>query len=131
MVTEVNTNDALVQSTAGGGAVERVSPVRPVDREQKLPGSGRNDGKALPPEETETPVEDRNLEDVARDFNQQAQLIQRDLNFSVDEDSGISVIKVLDRATQEVIRQIPGDEALRFARALKEGADLKLFNSYT
>lgn len=41
-----------------------------------------------------------------------------DLKFTVDESSGVSVVKVVDRATQELIRQIPSEEMLTIAKAL-------------
>lgn len=42
----------------------------------------------------------------------------RDITFSVDRDTGINLIKIIDRSSKEVIRQIPGDEVLSIARAL-------------
>jgi len=56
-----------------------------------------------------------------------AQSIQRDLQFSIDKSVGKTVIKVVDSTTQEVIRQIPSDEALAITRHLKEQGIL--FNS--
>jgi len=53
------------------------------------------------------------------DMNRYVQSIQRDLKFSIDESSGQSVVQVIDRSTQEVVRQIPSDVALRLARNLK------------
>ncbi len=41
-----------------------------------------------------------------------------ELNFSIDEESGRTVIKVIDKTTDEVIRQFPSKEALDIARAL-------------
>jgi len=40
------------------------------------------------------------------------------------------VIKVMDLATKEVIRQIPNEEALNIASKLAEGVDMKLFSEY-
>lgn len=42
----------------------------------------------------------------------------RELEFSVDEASGRTVITVRNPETGETIRQIPSEEALRLARAL-------------
>jgi flagellar protein FlaG len=42
----------------------------------------------------------------------------RDLEFSVDNETGRTVITVRDRSTGEVIRQIPDAEALRISQAL-------------
>lgn len=41
-----------------------------------------------------------------------------DIKFSIDEDSGQTVVKVVDRETKEVIRQIPSQEMLDLAQAL-------------
>ena len=37
---------------------------------------------------------------------------RRELHFSVDENSGRTVIKVIDSATQELVRQIPPEQLL-------------------
>ncbi len=42
----------------------------------------------------------------------------RDLQFSVDSETGQTVVTVRDKSTGEVIRQIPNAEALRISRAL-------------
>lgn len=43
---------------------------------------------------------------------------QSEINFSVDESSGIRVVKIVDRNSNEVIRQMPSEEAVALARAL-------------
>ena len=43
---------------------------------------------------------------------------QSEINFSVDESSGIRVVKIIDRNSNEVIRQMPSEEAVALARAL-------------
>ena len=51
-------------------------------------------------------------------------MLRRNLQFSVDEDSGRTVIKVVDTDSEEVIRQIPPEEILNISRSLQkiEGA---------
>lgn len=51
--------------------------------------------------------------------NQALALEQRSLNFSIDEGSGRSVIKVYDYKTEELIKQIPSEELLRVAQDIK------------
>ncbi len=46
--------------------------------------------------------------------------MQRELNFSVDEDSGKTVVRIIDAETQEVIRQIPSEEAMKLAQRVRE-----------
>lgn len=47
-------------------------------------------------------------------------LTSADINFSIDEASGIQVVKILDRQSKEVIRQFPSEEAIRIAQALDQ-----------
>ena len=42
----------------------------------------------------------------------------RNLQFSIDKETGKTVVTVVDSATNEVIRQIPGEEVLAIARAI-------------
>ena len=48
------------------------------------------------------------------------QNITRDLDFSLDDASGRMVVKVTDRASGDVVRQIPSEEALRLAENLEQ-----------
>ena len=59
------------------------------------------------------------LDRAVAHLNDYVQSIQRDLHFYVDKASGRSVVTVVDQNTQEVVRQIPSDVALRLARNLK------------
>ena len=61
---------------------------------------------------------DRVEQAVAR-LNDYVQSTQRDLRFSVDEDLGRTVVRVIDSNTKEIIRQIPNETALNLARNLK------------
>jgi flagellar protein FlaG len=53
-------------------------------------------------------------------MNSYVQNLQRDLQFEVDLDLGHTVISVVDRSTNEVIRQIPSEEAVARAQRLQE-----------
>lgn len=44
--------------------------------------------------------------------------LSRNLNISVDNASGKTVIRVVDPLSNEMVRQIPGEEALRLARTI-------------
>ena len=54
--------------------------------------------------------------------------MQRQLQFSVDEESGKTVIKVIDTETEEIIRQIPPEIILEIQKRLGETNGL-LFQS--
>lgn len=61
-------------------------------------------------------------------LNDFVQNVQRDLQFEVDNDLGQTVVKVVDQQTQEVIRQIPDEVAMRLAEKLQQDEPLTLFN---
>lgn len=52
-----------------------------------------------------------------------AQYVRRDLNFSLDEGTGRTVVKVIDSESNEVVRQIPSEEMLVLARYLAQLAE--------
>ena len=58
------------------------------------------------------------VQEVAHQLRQIAAPVARNLQFSVDGDTGKTVIRVVDSATKEVIRQIPNEEVLAIARAM-------------
>lgn len=56
--------------------------------------------------------------EAVQDINKTLQLLAPNLEFSVDNDSQRTIVKVVDQQTQEVIRQMPSAEALEIAKAL-------------
>ena len=48
--------------------------------------------------------------------------LNRGLEFSVDEDSGRDVIKVIDRNSGETVRQYPSEEVLDLVASLSDAA---------
>lgn len=71
--------------------------------------------------ETETPLalSKENLNEAINTLNQVPVLKERNLSFSVDDLSGRSVIKLRDKQTDEVIKQIPSEELLKVAQDVK------------
>jgi flagellar protein FlaG len=58
-------------------------------------------------------------------INKYLQTVKRDLQFSVDASSGRTVITVLDRESQEIIRQIPPEAAVELAANLRSDGGLE------
>ncbi|MDQ2068483.1 flagellar protein FlaG [Natronospira bacteriovora] len=59
-------------------------------------------------------------ERAARELDSAQSLFRPELEFKVDEVSGRTVITVYHPETEEIIRQIPPEEALRLAHLLRE-----------
>lgn len=68
--------------------------------------------------------EEDELTQAVSEMNERSDLLRRNLQFSVDGDSGRMVIKVIDSQTDEVIRQIPKEEMLEIARSLEKAEGL-------
>lgn len=60
------------------------------------------------------------LDDTVKKLNSYAQTINRNLQFNIDTDSGKTVVKVIDADTDELIRQIPNEEALQMTKKLDQ-----------
>ncbi|KAB8057049.1 flagellar biosynthesis protein FlaG [Janthinobacterium sp. FT14W] len=56
------------------------------------------------------------LDKAVSELNQSSQMKTQGLEFSIDEDSRRTVVKVIDQETKEVLRQIPTKEALELAK---------------
>lgn len=67
------------------------------------------------------------LQDTVSQLNAFAQSIDRQLQFSIDRQSGLVVIKVVDTQTHQVIRQIPAKDVLALARQMHEARKGALF----
>ncbi len=69
------------------------------------------------------------VEAAVAQMNEYIQSTQRDLHFSYDKASGETVVKVLDRSTQEVIRQIPDETFLKLAHTKDVDGNFQLFSA--
>ena len=74
-------------------------------------------------------VEEAGVKEAVAQLNDYVQNMERKLQFQMDEDSGLTVIKVYDKQSDEIIRQIPSEEAVTLARNLNESEPLVLFSA--
>ncbi|WP_419813316.1 flagellar protein FlaG [Bacterioplanoides sp.] len=130
---KANINDRVqLLSAAGQKPVAAVSSgARAYQAEQ---GSALS-GKGLPQQGAQ--VATVNNETVSREKVQEAisklndyvQSTERTLDFQLDEDSGRTVIKVFDKESSELIRQIPDELALTLAQKLNDEEPSLLFSA--
>jgi flagellar protein FlaG len=72
----------------------------------------------LAPTPAATPPDRQAVEAAAKSVREFVAPINSNLEFSVNEDTGQLVVKIVDRSTKEVIRQMPSAEMLAIAKAL-------------
>ncbi|MFL0809603.1 MAG: flagellar protein FlaG [Agarilytica sp.] len=127
-----------VQAVAGLNATRSASSTGAVDAK----GKSADGGNSLP-ENTE--VKDTQalkkaqegsqgqspevVETALAQMNDYVQSIQRDLQFTVDDETEKTVVKVVDGSSGELIRQIPEEVFLELARKLNEDGELRLMNA--
>lgn len=80
--------------------------------------------KRLAAKELDDAEEQKAIEKVASKLQEFVNLIDKQLEFRVDDDSGRHVVTVSDKLSGDVIRQIPSEEVLRLARNLSDLADV-------
>ena len=66
------------------------------------------------------PVSSREL---LKQVQNHPQMIRRNLEFSIDEETGREVVRVIDSDTKEVIRQLPPEQILRMIAQIQELRD--------
>lgn len=82
------------------------------DSGKLLPGAPQN--------EREAEERRKELQSAIRNVSGYVQNITRELNFSIDEQLGRTVVRVIDENTGDVIRQIPSEDMLQLAKNLAE-----------
>lgn len=88
------------------------SPPVPLSSESKSAGGTATWFEAADPEV---------MEKVVESINSFLQSLKRNLEFSVDQDTGRPIIKVWDAEHAELIRQIPPDETLKLVEHFLDG----------
>lgn len=86
-----------------------------------VPEKKASDPAATQTEPNKAPVPSADPELVrkaAEQINKFIQSSSRNLQFSVDQNNNRIIVKVVDKETGEVIRQIPGEETLAIANSL-------------
>lgn len=66
------------------------------------------------------------VEKAVGKLNENPQFTAQGLRFSIDEESGKTVVKIVDTSTQEVLRQFPSAEALALAHSIDKMQGLLL-----
>jgi flagellar protein FlaG len=96
------------------------SPAAPVGRSAEA--GGTKDGSASSGHARKVVQDEQPLNDVVSELNSLVRELHRELHFSVDDESGDTIIKVVDRETDEVVRQIPSEDVVRLRQRLQEAA---------
>ena len=67
---------------------------------------------------SETEQNQLSVQEAVKHLEDFVSIARADISFSIDEASGVQVVKIVDKQSKEVIRQFPSEEAIRIAQAL-------------
>ena len=123
----MNMMDKVVTTTSSSADSARSQTVKSsVMKVQPVVASGKD----VPPQPKEVVEVDRErVQDAVSRINEYVQQTERTLDFQLDEDSGKTVIRVYDRQSDELIRQIPSELALELAQKLNDEEPSLLFSA--
>lgn len=103
--------------TPGGSALPAQAPVADIQQPQPSAAPVELPRKAVSAVDAPT-VDVDTVKKAAEQINKVLQQMDRDLQFTVDEETGTKVVKVIDTQSKDVIRQMPTPEMLTIAKAL-------------
>lgn len=79
---------------------------------------GKTPSQPAVQEKAAEPVGPVQTERAVQEINQALKTLSTSLHFEIDEPSGRTLVKVIDRDSGEVLRQIPSEATLQIARSL-------------
>jgi len=112
---EVQASNTLSQ--AGQAAFSAPAPVRPPTNNTSETTAV---GTVAPEQQAANtkPASKAQLQEAVKAGNDFLKTVTNAVEFSLDKDSGETVVKVVDTSTKEVLRQFPSEEMLAIAKAL-------------
>lgn len=125
-------NISSINSNALPGATPRQVAAETPVVEVRQARTAQNSGAA--PVQTEQSVSQpqkaeanrQELEDAVKQVNDFLKPINNSIQFNLDDDTGKTIVKVIDVATKDVIRQFPSEEMLSIAKAIDKVKGLLL-----
>ncbi len=131
----LNSTDLNLVSTSAPARASTSPQAEGVKPSARVQESAASTVISLAPPATSVAAQEKKQDEQGESLNQAVsqlndfvQTVQRDLHFEVDNDSGKTIVRVVDQQTEKVIRQIPDDVALRLAEKLQQDEPLTLFN---
>lgn len=126
-MTSIQSNSAVGMQPAAPQASARAAEASEQVTEAK-PGVSlpvKAPAAKAPPERPAEPLIDpkkmrRELEAAIERLNEQAAQNSRSLGFSIDDETDVVIVRVTNKETGELVRQIPAEAVVRFAHSLDD-----------
>ncbi|KIQ27293.1 MULTISPECIES: flagellar protein FlaG [Pseudomonas syringae group] len=106
------------QAPMAAPSVDKPVDTKPMERVAAMAESKSSD---LPKDDAE---DDAKVKAAAEDIQKFFHTVKRNLEFSIDEESGKVIVKVIASDSGEIVRQIPNAEILKLADSLSDANSL-------
>jgi len=110
-IAPISSSSAAAQTVAMAPTVTPSAPAASAGSDRPTPS---------PQLEPNKPLGEEQANQVVAKLNLRVEMVHSSVRFHVDDSSGKTVITVMNTDSGEVIRQIPSEEAIRLAEALKK-----------
>lgn len=100
-----------ISSLATAASQAAGAPPRPAPARTPAPEAARQPDRPAQPSPEQ-------VQEAVSEVRKAVQPVARNLQFSIDKETGKTIITVVDSVTREVIRQIPGEEIVAIAKAI-------------
>lgn len=119
-ITSINSNNALQGLPPRTATPESPAfDLRPAKAAQQA-GAAPAQTEQSVTQAQKTEATRQQIEQAAKEVNDFLKPINNSLQFKVDDDTGKTVVKVIDTITKDVIRQFPSEEMLSIAKAIDQ-----------
>lgn len=88
------------------------------ERPSMVAESGAVAGRSVRPDATTPPPSKEDVSAAVDKLNEAMVASSQSLKFEIDDDTNQIVVKIIDQGTQEVVRQMPTEEALNMAKSI-------------
>lgn len=128
-VSTVPVSTAPVEQSGKSLPPTSIEPAKPELVAANSPVSDVEDANEVSELQRNREAASKALEDAVDTANEFVQTVQRDLHFSIDDESERTVVKVVESSSGDIIRQIPNETFLELARKMKENGEVNLVNA--
>lgn len=118
-INQVSASVAAPVMQPPGGVADtgpRAAGARSADAARTAPSGAPTAAGSRP--DVREPARPEDLQRALEEVQSAINVVANDLRFSFDEDTGRTLVKIVDRETDEVIKQIPSEELVQISKAL-------------
>jgi len=99
-------------------SINNANPTAPVAERPQLHLPGRAAAGAVAAVAAPQVIDQSQIRKALEEANRKMQSLGGSLEFSVDQQTGKTVVRIIDTSTNQLIRQIPSEEMLTIAKSL-------------